>query len=170
MPNLAKLGHVKVGWSSARVEVLPARRLMCYRCLEAGHISAFGRGIDRSDQCFRCRNQRNLAKACEAESSCCALCADSDKPADHRLGSGVSLNRRTQRSGTVRGRETRQKEKGEKAVSWSTTKPWSWRRPFPQGKYNGRYNSDTSKQRETGAGSPSAQYGGVGHGGSHHRG
>lgn len=52
------------------------------------HISAFCRGVDRSDWCFRCGNQGHLAKECEAESSRCALCADTGRPADHRLGSG----------------------------------------------------------------------------------
>ncbi|CAK9809276.1 hypothetical protein ANTQUA_LOCUS5968 [Anthophora quadrimaculata] len=36
--TVAKAGRIRVGWASARVEVLAARPLQCYRCLQMGHV------------------------------------------------------------------------------------------------------------------------------------
>lgn len=86
--RLARGGHVMVGWSAARVEVLPPRRLTCYRCLEPGHVSAMCRGSDRSNRCYRCGEEGHAAKACPAERARCALCFAQGRPADHKSGGG----------------------------------------------------------------------------------
>lgn len=86
--SLARGGHVMVGWSAARVEVLPPRRLTCYRCLEPGHVSAKCRGADRSNRCYRCGEEGHAAKACPAERVRCAVCYAQGRPAEHKPGGG----------------------------------------------------------------------------------
>ena len=36
--KLLAASRVRVGWSSCKVALLPARGLQCYRCLETGHV------------------------------------------------------------------------------------------------------------------------------------
>ncbi|XP_029162275.1 uncharacterized protein LOC114933871 [Nylanderia fulva] len=37
---IMKTGTVKIGWAIARAELLEARPLQCYKCLERGHVRA----------------------------------------------------------------------------------------------------------------------------------
>lgn len=60
--RMSRRGHVMVGWSAARMEILPSKRLRCYRCLEQGHVSATCTGADRSNRCFRCGEGGHPAK------------------------------------------------------------------------------------------------------------
>ncbi|XP_020297561.1 uncharacterized protein LOC109862075 [Pseudomyrmex gracilis] len=50
--KLADLGRLRIGWNSARVTLLPGRKLQCFKCLEFGHIRQVCRnGVDRSGTC-----------------------------------------------------------------------------------------------------------------------
>lgn len=78
-------GRVQVDWCRARVSLLDARPLQCYRCLEVGHVQANCRNKkDRRGQCYRCGQEGHLARECDAVSPNCAVCADEGRPANHR--------------------------------------------------------------------------------------
>ncbi|XP_072948772.1 uncharacterized protein [Epargyreus clarus] len=86
--KLAAAKRILVGWVSARVEILPARSLQCFRCLEMGHARHQCTSTrDRSALCYVCGEPGHRASQCEAQSPKCALCADLGRPSDHRLGS-----------------------------------------------------------------------------------
>lgn len=86
--KLASAKRVLIGWVSARVKVLPARSLQCFRCLETGHARyQCTSATDRSTLCFVCGEPNHKANQCGALSPKCALCADFGLPANHRLGS-----------------------------------------------------------------------------------
>jgi len=50
--KIAKTGKLRVGWSIARVEILPDRPLQCHKCLEGGHVEA--RCLNKADYSRRC--------------------------------------------------------------------------------------------------------------------
>lgn len=80
-------GRLAVGWGSARVELLDARPLRCFKCLEPGHTRALCPSEeDRSDQCYRCGEPGHKAGACHAMPRC-TLCVAAGRPAEHRFGS-----------------------------------------------------------------------------------
>lgn len=80
--------HVQIGWIRARIQTLAARQLQCYRCLEAGHIRhQCQNSVDRSSLCYFCGDKDHKARECKAKIPKCPVCADSGRPADHRLGS-----------------------------------------------------------------------------------
>ncbi|CAK9815590.1 hypothetical protein ANTPLA_LOCUS8712 [Anthophora plagiata] len=86
--TVAKGGRIRVGWTSARVEVLAARPLQCYRCLQYGHVRQRCTGdADRSSRCYNCGGSGHTAGQCPAEAPNCPLCSDLGRPAGHRLGS-----------------------------------------------------------------------------------
>lgn len=82
-------GRLPVGWGSARVELLDARPLRCFRCLEPGHVRALcASEVDRSDQCYRCGEPGHKAGACHAKPRC-TLCAAAGRPTEHACGSRI---------------------------------------------------------------------------------
>ncbi|XP_072934817.1 uncharacterized protein [Epargyreus clarus] len=85
--KVADGGRVLVGWVSAKVSLLEARPLCCYRCLVIGHVREQCSGtVDRSGDCYRCGKSGHVARDCNAAAAHCTLCAAAKKPADHRLG------------------------------------------------------------------------------------
>ncbi|KMQ86748.1 putative 50 kda protein in type i retrotransposable element r1dm [Lasius niger] len=53
--KLAEMGKIKVGWFSARVEMLPGKRLHCFRCLRPGHAKGKCTAEeDFSNRCYNC--------------------------------------------------------------------------------------------------------------------
>lgn len=79
--------HLLLGWVSANVKVLPPRTQKCYRCLQDGHLGIkCSSMVDCSQLCFRCSQPGHKASGCSADPHC-AVCAASNKPAGHRVGS-----------------------------------------------------------------------------------
>lgn len=85
--KVADSGRVLVGWVSAKVSLLDAKPLRCYRCLMIGHVrEQCSSAVDRSSDCYRCGKSGHPARDCTAAAAHCTLCAEAKKPADHRLG------------------------------------------------------------------------------------
>nr|XP_012153225.1 PREDICTED: uncharacterized protein LOC105664221 [Megachile rotundata] len=85
--KIEEVGKVRVGWTSARIVVLPHRPMHCFKCLHRGHAAAVcDQQEDRSHKCYKCGEEGHVAKTCSAEKSQCPLCRDLGRPADHRLG------------------------------------------------------------------------------------
>ncbi|EFN89590.1 Gag-Pol polyprotein, partial [Harpegnathos saltator] len=62
-----KKGVLTIGWTQVRVELLDARPLQCFKCLERGHVqSNCNSDIDRRQNCYRCGEKGHLAQDCEA--------------------------------------------------------------------------------------------------------
>ncbi|XP_030023098.2 uncharacterized protein LOC115442232 [Manduca sexta] len=94
-----KAGRLKIGWVIARVTVLEARPMRCYRCLEQGHVRGGCAGpTDRSDLCYRCGKPGHKARQCVDKFNC-VLCAAAGKPAGHRIGGKAcsAFSRKSQR-------------------------------------------------------------------------
>lgn len=85
--RIAATGRIRIGWISAKVEILPPRPLQCFRCLEPGHVKQQCKSEkDRTGQCFTCGETGHKAKECSGTPRC-SLCADRRMDAKHRLGS-----------------------------------------------------------------------------------
>jgi len=83
---LAREGAVRIGWTRSRVEVLPERALRCFKCWDMGHVRATCPSeADRTASCYRCGMRGHQARGCDAPVNC-ALCAESNRPANHRAG------------------------------------------------------------------------------------
>ncbi|XP_011884029.1 PREDICTED: uncharacterized protein LOC105571164 [Vollenhovia emeryi] len=78
--------RIRVGWASLRVEMLDARPLVCFRCLERGHVREQCRNpVDRSALCYRCGKEGHKAQTC-GESLNCPVCSARGLPAGHKAG------------------------------------------------------------------------------------
>ncbi|XP_029160219.1 DNA-binding protein HEXBP-like [Nylanderia fulva] len=78
---------MRIGWAIVRAEILEARPLQCYKCLEGGHVRArCPNNVDRSGRCYRCGQDGHAAKNCTADVKC-PVCADKGLLANHRAGS-----------------------------------------------------------------------------------
>lgn len=87
--RIPKPGKIKIGWTVAKIELLKARPMQCYRCWEKGHLKNQCKSSqDRSGLCFRCGRTGHIARQCTAD-LCCALCLSQGKNACHRVGSGL---------------------------------------------------------------------------------
>ncbi|EFN76257.1 hypothetical protein EAI_13955, partial [Harpegnathos saltator] len=60
--NVAAAERVRVDWTRAGVTVLSARVVLCFRCMERGHVREQCRNaVDRSDTCYRCGTRGHRA-------------------------------------------------------------------------------------------------------------
>lgn len=103
----AEGGTLQVGWTRAKIALLEARPLRCFRCLEKGHVREKCPGSqDRSDKCYRCGGSGHIARECAAPPRC-PICVDLGRKADHALGSQQCAPRRKKgRTGYFEGRKT----------------------------------------------------------------
>ncbi|XP_011860157.1 PREDICTED: uncharacterized protein LOC105557511 [Vollenhovia emeryi] len=82
--KVAAATKIKVVWVAARVELLEARPLVCYKCLERGHVRRQCRStVDRSALCYRCGQEGHKAQSCTAVPKC-AVCSAKGLPANHK--------------------------------------------------------------------------------------
>lgn len=104
--RIVEVGRIRIGWTMARVELLKARPLQCFRCWSFGHVQSMCRSIvDRRGACFRCGQKGHVANACGNEARC-AVCHDAGLEASHRLG-GPQCFAQTQQNYRVADRRTR---------------------------------------------------------------
>ncbi|XP_067208482.1 neurofilament heavy polypeptide-like [Linepithema humile] len=84
--KVAQVGHLKIRWFTHKVELLSARPLQCYKCLEKGHVQAKcpSGSVDRSKCCYRCGTEGHEARTCTAPAHC-TLCHAAGRPANHRM-------------------------------------------------------------------------------------
>ncbi|XP_067216651.1 uncharacterized protein [Linepithema humile] len=84
--KVAQVGHLKIRWFTHRVELLSARPLQCYKCLEKGHVQAKcpSGSVDRSKCCYRCGTEGHEARTCTAPARC-TLCHEAGRQASHRM-------------------------------------------------------------------------------------
>ena len=83
---LADAGRVLIGFVSARVTVLAATPMRCFKCLSAGHTRTKCQScFDCSGLCFRCGRPGHKAAECSAAPHC-PVCAAGNKPANHQMG------------------------------------------------------------------------------------
>lgn len=78
---------LRVGWTTARIELLKARPVQCFRWWKFGHV----RGMcndpnDRSHACYRVV-RRGTMRECAAP--CCVLCTEQNRDGNHRMGSDM---------------------------------------------------------------------------------
>jgi len=74
--RLMRRGHLTLGWTRARLELLPERPTTCFRCLQTGHVRAVcPNETDRGDLCYRCGVDGHLARNCASQPRC-PLCVE----------------------------------------------------------------------------------------------
>ncbi|EFN61255.1 hypothetical protein EAG_08358, partial [Camponotus floridanus] len=75
--KVAATGKFKVGWTIARVEILPSRPLQCYRCWNYGHVRySCTSAVDRSSHCYRCGSSTHRINNCKAPTPHCIICEE----------------------------------------------------------------------------------------------
>ena len=103
---LADRERIVIGWTAARIEVLKARLMTCFKCLERGHTASNCTSEkDRSNRCYNCGGEGHRARECSAPVKC-PVCADAGKPANHRFGGKNCNPPATRTKGTERTTET----------------------------------------------------------------
>ncbi|XP_029161130.1 uncharacterized protein LOC114932883 [Nylanderia fulva] len=85
--SIAEIGRLRIGWTSAKVELLKKRAVQCFKCWRFGHVRTnCSAPEDRFGSCFRCGNKEHKAKDCSAPLHC-VVCSDLGKNCNHRIGS-----------------------------------------------------------------------------------
>lgn len=89
--KLAELGPIRLGWTCISVELLQARKLQCFKCMEFGHVKTkCTNEIDRSTLCYKCGQNGHIARDC-IEPPSCVLCREKGYDSKHRIGSSTCL-------------------------------------------------------------------------------
>lgn len=87
--RVANQKKIKIGWTLARVDLLEARPVQCFKCWKFGHVRlACTTKDDYSGLCFRCGGAGHLARNCNLSPSCKLYVAEGKDP-NHRLGSNL---------------------------------------------------------------------------------
>ncbi|EFN87782.1 Cellular nucleic acid-binding protein, partial [Harpegnathos saltator] len=65
--KIAEEGSIRIGWTLTKVELLQARALQCFKCLERGHVQINCKSSnDRRSNCYRCGEPGHLARDCNS--------------------------------------------------------------------------------------------------------
>ena len=105
---VADKGKIVVGWIAARVEVLKACPMTCFRCMERGHIASnCTSDNNRSNRCYNCGEPGHRARDCSATPKC-PVCTDAGKPANGTKGTEAT----TEEAHPPRNAETVTERKG----------------------------------------------------------
>lgn len=92
---LSKKGRIRVGWTNAKVEVLGARPLQCYKCSMFGHVQQHCReNVDNRDRCYRCGEPGHRVVHCDAKFPKCIACKAKGRNSKHRMGGQACLEGR----------------------------------------------------------------------------
>lgn len=84
--KLARIGRVRISWTTVRLEILPNRTLQYYRCMKRGHVRAECSSVmDRSSKCYRCGGEGHVTRECSSPAHC-PVCAEAGVRANHRVG------------------------------------------------------------------------------------
>jgi len=87
--KISKKGKINLGWSVARVELMKAKPIKCFKCWHFGHVrNNCESSTDRTGHCFRCGDSNHNSDTCTADPKC-VICADLGYEFSHRLGSTV---------------------------------------------------------------------------------
>lgn len=82
----ARKGRVYVGRITARVELLRARPLQCFKCWSFGHAQNACRSeANRWGACYRCGQKGHMARDC-VNIVHCVVCFDAGMETHHRMG------------------------------------------------------------------------------------
>lgn len=65
--KLVDNGRLRIGWSNAKVNLLPNRRLQCFKCLKIVYTK---KDVDRNDLCYNCRKKGHKAQGCSNRNKC----------------------------------------------------------------------------------------------------
>jgi len=87
--KVSKRKKLNLCWSVARVELLSAKPVQCYKCWEFGHVrNSCKSAIDRTGHCFRCSGTDHKSYTCTRD-FCCAICSVYGFDTAHRIGSSA---------------------------------------------------------------------------------
>jgi len=85
--KVSRKGRVNLGWSVARVELMKAKPVQCYKCWNFGHVrNNCNSPLDRTGHCFKCGGPDHSSYVCLSQTYC-VICADMGLDSAHRLGS-----------------------------------------------------------------------------------
>ncbi|EFN68990.1 hypothetical protein EAG_02451, partial [Camponotus floridanus] len=78
--KIAEHGHLKLGWTRVKIELMKKRPVQCFRCWHFGHVRTNCRSDrDRTGMCFRCGLTGHNAANCGAGMPKCAVCEELGK-------------------------------------------------------------------------------------------
>lgn len=87
--KVAKCMKIRLGWTMARVELLEAKAIQCFRCWKFGHTkSVCQSATDMKGFCFRCGQNDHQVKVCQNEYSC-HPCGEMGYGVNHRMGGNL---------------------------------------------------------------------------------
>lgn len=83
--KLVNKDKIKVGWTMAKIEMLKARPVQCYRYWASGHLKSECKlNIDRVGACFRCGERGHPARQC-VNIAHCVVCQENEIDNNHSL-------------------------------------------------------------------------------------
>lgn len=78
--------RIKIEWASVKVNMLPPRRMQCFRCLRTRHTKArCDSDTNRSGLCYNCGQGGHKITTC-GDKTKCILCEEIGRPNNRRVG------------------------------------------------------------------------------------